>query len=78
MAKDNIGRENISRVGDLTDLAEEIIEVFRKRFGGDPSVAIAFQLGDDSDAVHWVTNVSREDGIQLFQFTAQSMINQTN
>jgi hypothetical protein len=41
-------------------------------------LAIAFTLAPEYDEVHWVTNVSRRDGIELFRATAAKMIAETN
>ena len=68
----------LSHVGDLTVLAKDLEGVFEKHFQCRPAMAIAFTLPPDSDEAHWVTNVSREDGVLLFQKTAKKMIVQTN
>ena len=65
----------VSNVGDLRPLAKELEEVFKKRFRGKPAMAIAFTLPPDYEEVHWITNLSREDGITLFTETAQKMRN---
>lgn len=62
-----------SNVGDLTSLADELEAVFKRRFGNRPAMAIAFTLPPNYDEVHWVTNVSRADGIELFEGTANKM-----
>jgi hypothetical protein len=69
---------NESNVGDLTDLAVEIVNVIKAKFGGNPAIGVCFTLEDDRKEVHWVTNVSRVDGVNLFQNTAKKMIAQTN
>ena len=56
-------------VGDFTQLAKDIEKVFEDRFKGRPAMALAFTLPPDYDEVHWVTNVSRVDGINLFKET---------
>ena len=58
---------------DLTGLAKEVEAVFEKHFKGRTAIAIAFTLPSDRSEVHWVTNVSRNDGIKLFQDTAKRM-----
>lgn len=65
-----------SNVGDLMDLAKELEQVFMRRFRGRPAMAIAFTLPPDYDEVHWVTNISRQDGIKLFEKTALKMVAQ--
>ncbi len=67
-----------SKMGDLTDLAKELEAVFEKHFNGRPAMAIAFTLPPDYDEVHWVTNVSRDNGIFLFRETARKMIGEIN
>lgn len=67
-----------SNAGDLTNLAEELEQVFQRHFGGRPAMAIAFTLPPDYKEVHWVTNVSRDDGITLFKETALKMAVKTN
>lgn len=62
-----------SNVGDLSDLAKELEAVFERRFNGRPAMAIAFTLPPDYKDVHWVTNVSREDGITILTETALKM-----
>jgi hypothetical protein len=68
----------ISNVGDLTQLAKDLEKVFEKHGFRKPGMAIAFTLPPGYDECHWVTNVSRDDGIKLFQDTAQKMIAKTN
>lgn len=62
-----------SNAGDLTDLAKEIEAVFMRHFKGKPAMAIAFTLPPDYKEVHWITNVSREDGIIILAETALEM-----
>lgn len=61
----------------LTEFAMEVEELFINKFGAKPSLAIAFALPPYM-TVHWVTNVSRADGIDLFRKTAAKMAAQTN
>jgi len=69
---------DISKVGDLTELAKELEDVFQKHFDGRPAMSIAFTLPPDYKDVHWVTNVSRNDGVNLFRETANKMLSQIN
>jgi len=71
-------KSNISKVGDLTDLANELYKVFENHGFSAPAMAIAFTLPPDYEICHWVTNVSREDGIEIFRNTATKMVSQTN
>ncbi len=73
-----MSKQNVSNVGDLSSLAKEIEAVFKHRFGVRPAICIAFALPSDSHAVHWVTNVSRADGVKMFKETAEKMLRQTN
>jgi len=66
---------NKSKAGDLTQMAKDIVSVMELYFGEKPAVAIAFSLSTDED-VHWVTNVSRQDGLMLFNRTAKKMMGQ--
>lgn len=59
--------------GDLTKLAEDIEEVFEEHGFEDPAMGIAFTLPENRRKAHWVTNVPRQQGIQLFANTAQRM-----
>lgn len=63
----------VSEVGDLTKFVKVVEALFEQQFGERPGLAIAFTLPGRSTDVHWVTNVSREDGIKLFEATAQKM-----
>jgi hypothetical protein len=64
--------------GDLTGLAEDIEAAFEKHGFSNPAFGVAFTLPDDRRKVHWVTNVPREDGIQIFAATAQKMQAEVN
>lgn len=66
-----------SNAGDLSQLCRDIELVFRHHLGQRPAFGIAFQM-PISDEVHWVTNVSRADGIKLMATTAVKMQAQTN
>ena len=72
--------KNESKVGDLTSLAKALEHIIRAHFETEerPTMAIAFSLPPDYKDVHWVTNISRSDGIELFEKTAKKMISQTN
>jgi len=48
-----------SDAGDLTQLANDIGDVFEKHFGEGTAIAVAFSLERNPRQVHWVTNVSR-------------------
>lgn len=71
-------KKQISAVGDLTQLAKDIEEVFKKHFGGRPGLAIAFTLPPAYKNCHWVTNLSRTKGIDLLEDTAKKMQAQQN
>ena len=65
---------------DLTPLAQDIIKVIELHFPDQhPAVGLVFTLKDENykDA-HWVTNMSREDGIVLFNNTAEKMKRMNN
>ena len=66
---------------DLTAFAKKVETLFEEEFGseeGKPALAICFTLAPDYDECHWVTNVAREDGINLFLQTATKMTARTN
>ena len=63
---------------DLTNLTKDIAKVFEAYGLPKPALAIAFTIPDDRKEVHWVTNVSREDGIKLFRETADKMVTKSN
>jgi len=59
-------------------LHEAIDEIFRLVTGGERvAFAICYTLPPDFDECHWATNVSRQDGIALFEETAMKMRAQT-
>ena len=60
---------------DLTPLVLSIEAAFQDFFPGQdrPALAVAFTLPPGYDTVHWITNVSREDGIAIFEETAKKM-----
>jgi hypothetical protein len=68
----------VSKIGDLTALTQRVVDMFEEEFGSTPALAIAFTLAEDRKLVHWCTNVSRDDGIELLRNTAAKMIAQTN
>ena len=59
--------------GDLTGLAEDIEAVFEKHGFSEPALGVAFTLPENRRKAHWVTNVPREQGVQLFGATAEQM-----
>ena len=69
-----------TNIGDLTKFAKKVEKLFADEFckGKKPGIAIAFTLPSEYKYVYWVTNVSKEDGINLFKETAAKMISQTN
>lgn len=70
----------ISNIGDLTPLAKKLEQVITDHFKLEekPAMAIAFTLPQDYAECHWVTNISRGDGITLLKNTAEKMQAQTN
>ncbi len=59
-------------------LHEGIDKLFRRATGGHRAAfAICYTLPPDYDECHWATNVSRKDGIALFEETAIKMRGQT-
>lgn len=68
-------KKEISNIGDLTKLAE-ILAFAIEEFTGtkQPAMAIAFSLKEsDYKEVHWITNISRSEGIELFREVANKM-----
>lgn len=68
---------------DLTQLANDLEEVFKRYFkncddDNRVGMAIAFTLPPDYMDVHWVTNLSRDQGIDLFESTATKMRSRLN
>ena len=64
-----MNRRKFSKAGDLTPLLKDIEQVFRWHFEMDSDEAAAFAVSfmlPDKPIVHWVTNVSRDDGKTLF------------
>lgn len=68
-----MSKKEFSKIGDLTDMANDIKVVFEKHGIKDPAFAIAFTASPDYRTVHWVTNVSRTDGIKLMKATSEKM-----
>lgn len=69
----------ISDIGDLTPLCVDIKKVIKKHFTAkDPVVAVCFMLNPKDGNVHWVTNVSRLDGINLFKEASIKMFGGIN
>ena len=63
----------------LRPLAKEIEAVIMKHTGGEkPGMAVAITLPPDYEEVHWITNLSRADGINLLASTARKMTAQAN
>jgi hypothetical protein len=69
-----------SDIGNLTEFAKKVEKLFSDEFckGEKPAIAIAFSLPHAYENVHYVTNVSRQDAINLFEATAEIMISRTN
>ena len=69
------GEEANVRMIDTQPLAKEIQRIVSEFFDlvDKPGMAVAFTLPPDYQDVHWITNVSREDGIKLFEETAAKM-----
>lgn len=72
-----------SRIGDLSEFAQEIQAVFQKHFADrgvskkEPAaMMIAFTLPEDYAETHWVTNVDRVSAIQILRLTMEKL--QTN
>ena len=72
--------KQISNVGDLSQLVKEVEALIQERFGEDqrPAVALAFTLPRDYAEVHFVTNIPRHMGIQVFEGAAEKMKAQSN
>lgn len=66
-----------SALGDLTGIARHINDLLTQQFGSRPALALVFQLPPNKQA-HWVTNVTRPDGIALFRAAAQRMEEEAN
>ena len=64
--------------GDLSPMMKELESVFLRHFGGRPAIAFAFTLPPAYNTAHWATNISRKDGIELFEMTAAKMRAQLN
>jgi hypothetical protein len=70
----------MKKIKDLTPTIEFIEEVLKLHFGTEENIgmSIAYTLPPDYDGCHWITNLSREDGIKLFKETAEKMQAQIN
>jgi hypothetical protein len=65
-----------SELGDLTDLAKRIEKTLKEHFEvtkGRPVMAIMFTLPNAPTKAHWVTNVTREQGIDMVTQLAKQM-----
>jgi hypothetical protein len=77
-----------SWIGDLTPVAKAVEEALTAelekltgvRFDEDtrPAFVISFTLPTEYQEVHWVGNLSRQDGARVLLETAQKMIAKTN
>lgn len=77
--KINMNDFGFSNVGNLTQLAKDIHDVFKKHFpGGKPAFGVVFLLGPDYNEAHWVANIDRQTGIKIFRETANKMEAKTN
>jgi len=65
-------------VKDLRPVIKDILAVFEKHGFTNPAVAVAFTADQDHHQVHWMTNVSRGDGIRLLVETAAKMTAKAN
>jgi hypothetical protein len=74
----HIPMSKLSDKGDLTGLAEDLEAVFEEHRFSDVALGVAFTLPENRRKAHWVTNVSREQVIQLFAGTAQKMQSEVN
>jgi len=65
---------------DLTPLILLVEDMLKKFFETDQKVglAIAVTLPPEYNNVHWITNLNRKDGIQLFYDTANKMLDKLN
>ncbi len=69
-----------SAISDLRVFTKKIEKLFADEFcaGEKPSMVIAFTVPPEYNFVHYMSNVTRSDGIKLLQATAERMIAQTN
>ena len=60
---------------DLTDLARAIEALVQEHLEltEKPAIALCLTLPPTYERVHWITNVSRSDGIKLFEGAATNM-----
>ena len=61
-----------------TSLHEAVLQVFELFDVGKPALVMAFTLPPEYKQVHWITNVSRKEGIVLMRDTATAMEAQQN
>jgi hypothetical protein len=69
-----MSREEVLR----TTLHEAVLKLFELSGVGRPALIMAFTLPPNYDEVHWITNVTRKEGIQLMRDTATRMEAQQN
>jgi hypothetical protein len=67
--------KDVEKEHDLTQLAKDIEGIVLSFFKLDerPGIAIALTLPPVFEDVHWITNLTREDGIRLLESTAFKM-----
>jgi len=70
--------KKISDIGDLTHLAKGLESVFSYYFGDGCTFFVLFNTPIDEEKGHWVTNVSREDGIKILEETLKIMKENNN
>lgn len=66
--------------GKMKKSIKDIENVLMKNFGmtEKPGVVIVVTLPPDYDVGHWISNLSRNNGIELLQGTIERMIGETN
>ena len=61
-----------------TTLHEAVLELFKVGGFGKPALIMAFTLPPDYQELHWITNVTRKQGIEIMRETANKMEAQQN
>lgn len=61
-----------------TTLHEAVLKLFEVGGLGKPALIMAFTLPPDYKELHWITNVTRKQGIEIMRETATKMEAQQN
>jgi hypothetical protein len=74
----DVPEREVSDLGDLTVVAKDVEQTFDAYGFADVAFAMVFTVPADRRQAHWVTNVSRRDGMQMLSGALRRMQAQMN